>query len=444
MSENPLTSFFQRLHIPRAVVVRMIISVAVALVLWGLVTTQQDPPMTRTFNNLVIQNTGMQEGLMIPVDLGTATVRIEGPTSLVQDITAESLAPHIRVNDITEPGTYVVPVEINAPGAVDREITPAQLSIIVDNSASRSFTLQWEIEPIADNARAVGEVSPSVTEVTVTGPESILDRVDRVIFRIDIGDRTSTYTGEFETIAVDSNGVPIPEVEVRPRRVGASVEVEARGRLVPVLVPISGSPAEGFDVADRVVSPPAVVLNGPDNVIADLVSVSTEVVDIEGASEAVTRRVAVTGLPPGVSVVDPRDGRVLVVIQFQQRGINQTLTDQRVIVGDLAPGYEAVVEPAAIDVVIFAGEEALADLRQGDVVPRVSALGLQPGTYELQPSVVVPPDVRWIRTEPATVQVTIRRITAPPTAELPDPPATGSPPASTPVMVTPFNPGFDP
>ena len=425
MSEQPLAAARQLLQ--RPVVLRMAISVAVALVLWGLVTTQQDPPMARTFNNLPIQSTGMQEDLVIPVDLGTASVLVEGPTSLVQEMTAESLAPVVNLSGITEPGTYIVPVEINAPGVVERQITPDQLSIIVDTSASRSFTLEWEVEPVTDNARAVGEINPSLTEVTVTGPQSIVERVDRVIFQVDIGDRTSSYTGDFETIAVDENGVPIPEVEVRPRRVGASVEIEARGRLVPVLVPTSGSPAEGYDVADRVVSPPAVLLNGPEEVLADLVSVSTESVDIEGASEALTRRVAVTGLPPGVTVVDPRDGTVLVVIQFQQRGVNQTLPAQPVLVDDLPPGYEAVVEPPAIDVVIFAGEEALGELRQGDVTPRVSARGLLPGTHQLTPSVIVPPDVRWIRTEPAAVQVTIRRVAPAAGADASPPAPTGTP-----------------
>lgn len=408
MSEQPLAAV--RRLLPRPVVLRMAISVAVALVLWGLVTTQQDPPFTRTFNNLPIQSTGMQEALVIPVDLGTASILVEGPTSLVEEITAESLAPVVNLSGISEPGTYIVPVEINAPGVVEREITPDQLSIIVDQSASRSFTLEWEVEPVADNARAVGEINPSRTEVTVTGPESIVERVDRVIFRVDIGDRTSSFTGQFPMIAVDENGVTIPEVAVRPQRVGASVEVEARGRLVPVLARTSGSPAEGYDVADQEVSPPAVLLNGPDQVLADLVSVSTEVVDIEGASEAVTRRVTVTDLPPGVTVVDPRDGTVLVVIQFQQRGVDQPLPAQPVLVDDLAPGYEAVVEPSAVDVVVFAGEDALGELRQGDVAPRVSVRGLLPGTHELTPSVQVPSDIRWIRTEPETIQVTIRRV----------------------------------
>ncbi|MBA2518127.1 MAG: hypothetical protein H0V24_00520 [Chloroflexia bacterium] len=414
MNGTGLLALLQQFRIPGAVAIRMAISVTVALVLWGFVTTQQDPLAARLFSGLDIQSPELPGELVIPVDLGTVTVRLEGPTSLVQDVTAESLAPHINVSGITGPGIYIVPVEIDAPGAVEREITPAQLSVIVDDSAGRSFTLEWVVEDVADGARAVSEVIPSVTEVSVTGPASIVERVARVIFTVDIANRTTSYTDEFELSAVDVNDVPIPEVSVRPRRVEAEVEIEARGRLVPVLVPTSGSPAEGYDLADRAVSPPAVLLDGPNDILDQLVSVSTEPVNIEGAFTALTRRVTVTDLPPGVEVVDPGDGTVLVVVQFQQRGDNQTLADQTVIIGDVPPGYEAVAEPAAIDVVVFASENALGALRSGDVAPRVSALGLEPGTHELRPAVLVPPDMQWIRTEPATVQVTIRPI--PPTA----------------------------
>ncbi|MDQ3692465.1 MAG: CdaR family protein [Chloroflexota bacterium] len=433
MNGTGFLALLQHLRIPGAVAIRMAISATVALVLWGFVTTQQDPLAARLFNGLAIQSPELPGELVIPVDLGTATVRIEGPTSLVQDVTADSLAPRINVSGITGPGTYIVPVEIDAPGAVDREITPAQLSVIVDDSASRSFTLEWVVEDVEDRARAVSEVIPTVTEVTVTGPASIVERVARVIFTVDIANRTTSYTDEFELTPVDANDVPIPEVSVRPRRVEAAVEIEARGRLVPVLVPTSGSPAEGYDLADRAVSPPAVLLDGPDDVLTQLVSVSTEPVNIEGAFTALTRRVNVTDLPPGVEVVDPGDGTVLVVVQFQQRGNNQTLADQTVIIGDVPPGFEAVAEPAAINVVVFASENALGALRSGDVAPRVSARGLEPGTHELRPAVLVPPDVQWIRTEPATVQVTIRPI--PPTAAA----ATSGPipPAASPQAMSP-------
>ena len=409
MSERLSRLDLGRFTLPRDVVLRMLAAVAVALVLWGVVTTQQDPVIQRTFTDVPITSPALPNELEIPVSLGTATIKLEGPTSLLQGLTADSLAPRINTDGIIAPGTYEVPVEISAPGPIEREITPAQLSIIVDQAATRSFPVRWEIEPVPDNTRTVTEVQPEVSEATVTGPRSIVDRVARVIFRVDIGQRSSNFVADYPLLAVDANGVELNEVEVRPRRLSASVAIEARGRLVPVLVPTTGSPAEGYDVTDRVVSPPAVLLSGPDDLVAGLISVSTESVDIDGATEAVTRRVALTGLPPGVEIIDPSNGSVLVVIQIQQRGGTQTLPAQPVLVGDVAAGLVASASPPALDVVIFAGDDAIRELKPGDVAPRVSVLGLGPGTYELTPAVLVPPNVRWVRTEPGTVTVTLRR-----------------------------------
>jgi YbbR domain-containing protein len=91
----------------------------------------------------------------------------------------------------------------------------------------------------------------------------------------------------------------------------------------------------------------------------------------------------------------------------QARGTAQTLTDQAVAVTDLAPGLAATVEPATVDVQIFAAEDTLVALRAGEIVPQVSAAGLGAGTYELPLEVSVPAGVQWLGTEPATVAVTI-------------------------------------
>jgi YbbR domain-containing protein len=184
---------------------------------------------------------------------------------------------------------------------------------------------------------------------------------------------------------------------------------------VPVLVQTIGSPRDGYEVVGQVANPASVLVDGPDDVLNGLFSVTTERVSILGATETVTARVGLTGLPPEVVLVDPASGQVDVVVQIRERGTVQTLPGQPVIVEGLAPGLEAAVEPAAIAVDVFAAEDTLAMLETGDVVLRVSAAGKGPGAYTIPPEVTVPPEVQWIRTSPETVTLVIR-------------PAAGTPP----------------
>jgi YbbR domain-containing protein len=196
-----------------------------------------------------------------------------------------------------------------------------------------------------------------------------------------------------------------------------TVEVEARGRSVPVLIQTVGSPAPGYELGDDAVDPGSVLIDGPPEVLASMVSVLTEPVSVDGATASISTRVALTGLPMEVGVVEPADGQVTVVIQVRQRGVTQSLAEQPVLVTGVGPGLEAIVQPRAVSVVVVAAEDALATLRAGDVTPRASVDGLTAGIHQVPLTVAVPSGVQWIRAEPAAVRVTLRPVAPTPPAE---------------------------
>ncbi|MBA3415056.1 MAG: hypothetical protein H0U10_07530 [Chloroflexia bacterium] len=404
-------------RIPPDAATRLFISLLIALLLWGWVTTQLNPPQTLTIAEVPIAAPQLEEGLQIGGELGNVTLQVEGPRSIVEGIDRTDLEPTLDLSAVAEPGEHTVPVVVALPPAIrlDR-IDPPRLSIVVDRETARTVPLEVMAEEPADGTRRLGAITPDVSEVTVAGPQRLVDQVDRVLLAVEIGDRTSDFTGQFTAVAVNGDEQPIPEVEVRPRRVLTTVEVEAQGRSVPVLIQTVGSPAPGYELGDDAVNPASVLVAGPEDVLASLVSVQTEPISVEGATAAISTRVALTGLPTAVRVVEPADGLVSVVIQVSQRGVTQTLAEQPVLVTGVAPGLEAMVEPETVSVVVFAAEDALATLRTGDVTPRASADGLAAGTHQVPLTVAVPPGVQWIRVEPAMVQVTLRPLAPTPAA----------------------------
>ncbi|MGI9253867.1 MAG: CdaR family protein, partial [Thermomicrobiales bacterium] len=384
------------------------------LLLWGWVTTQRDPTEAREFAGVPIQSPQLPEPLQVAGEPGTVDLRIEGPRSAIQGLERTDLKPRLDIAGVNGPGSYTMPVLVDLPGPLRIErMDPPRLSVVVDETASRTITLDVVAEPPQDGTRKLGTITPEYSEVTVSGPRRLVDLVDRVVLPIEIGDRTSNFTGQFNAIALDADRQPIPEVDLRPRRIIVDVQVEARGRSVPVLVQTFGSPSPGFETVDRVVNPSTVLLDGPEDVLNDLVSVVTEPISIEGATAPVSARVGLASLPPEVRLVEPADGQVTVVVQVRQRGVTQTLPDQKVTVNDLQPGLTATVEPGSISVVIFAAEDQLTAMRAGAIQVSTTVDGLGPGRYELPLSVAVPPGVQWIRTEPQVVQVTIARAGTP-------------------------------
>src|SRR5262249_41286771 len=168
-----------------------------------------------------------------------------------------------------------------------------------------------------------------------------------------------------------------------------------------------GTPAEGLEVLDRAVNPSTVLIEGDASVLEGLLSVQTEPVDITGATGNISQRVGIAGLPEGVRVIDPADGKVEVSVQIAQRSVRQELHGLKVEVMNLGEGLKAVVNPTEVTVVVVGSADVLAQLRTEDLTIQVDAGGLGPGEHLLQPTVSVPPNVQWISTDPAMVAVTI-------------------------------------
>jgi YbbR domain-containing protein len=402
------------------VVFRAVASLALAFLLWAWVTTQRDPPETRVYADLTLQQPELPEPLQIATELPTVTIEVNAPRSVVDRISRAGLRPSLDVSEVTGPGNYQAQVEVDLPAAARvMSITPARVPLVIDETASRTLHLDITPARIDDPTRRLGEVVPEISEVTVSGPKRLVDNVARVVLPVDIDDRTDDFTADFVPQALDAAGQPIPEVAILPSRVTTAVEVDRRGRSVPVLVQTVGNPAQGYEIVGSVANPSTVLLDGPDDVLADILSVVTAPVDIDGAAETINTRTGLQELPDGVRVVTPADSSVVAVVQIRPRGVTQLLNDLPVTVTNVPEGFTATVEPQTIEVVVFAAEDAMANLGGGDISTAVSAAGLGAGRHQVRPSVMVPPEVQWLRTDPEIVVVTLQPVAASP--------ATGSP-----------------
>ncbi len=397
-----------RERITREHVVWFVVSFVLATMLWGWVTDRQDPIQTRRFADISVEVPPLSNTLQVVNELQPALVEITGPRSVVEEVTRGEVAASLDMSEITAPGTYSVPVEATVPEDVrDASVEPRELQVQVEATASRTFPLTIERPTDTTDPRNVSTITPDVSVVTVSGPEPAVGRVDRVVLPIDLAQNAADFTASFEPLAVDAQRQPISDVEVLPQSVSAFVQVETRGKTVSVVPQTGGSPAEGHSVIQRTVVPQAVVVDGPPDILNDLLFVETAPVDISGTTESVMERVELRGLPTGVTVVDPAAGTVDVTVVIQEIGVEQELTDQPIAPVGLGAGLTARIEPENVTVVIDAPRDMLRTMGAGDVQIRVDLTGSGPGSYEIAPDVLVPQGVTWIGTTPETVLVVI-------------------------------------
>jgi len=389
--------------------IRFGISLALAILLWGWVTQVQDPYRVRTISNVAVELGDLPESLQMVSTLDDVDVTLKGAESRVMEVNPSEVSVHVDTSGIDAPGTYRVPLVVEAPNVSDRSVEPDEVLIQVDERVSEIFPLHVTSSDPADQTRAVGDIEPSVSQVTVTGPKSAVDRVAEVALPVTIDRQTQNYNATYTPYAVDNAGQRVTEVEILPETIETRVEVQTRGKTVSVIPVVTGVPAEGFSVQQRRAIPDTIVVEGPADALDDLLFVNTEPVDVSDASESVSTRVGLADLPPGVTVLEPTSGTVEVRVAVEDTSTTaQTLNDLPIEVVGLEDGLSATLDSDTVSIQVSAPVDILQGMIPDDIGILVDVEGYGPGTYRVTPVVTMPQGATWLGSQPASIVVTIR------------------------------------
>jgi len=259
--------------------------------------------------------------------------------------------------------------------------------------------------------------SANPAQVTLVGPESVIERVLEVRVSLDISGLGETVFRTMTPAAVDSEGRVVTGVTITPATVSVTQPITLLGgyRYVIVRAVSSGQVANGYRLTNIFVSPVGVVVFSADpQLVNDLPGyIETEPLDLTGAEDDFESLVDLA-LPDGISVVG--DTKVLVQVSIAAIETSLAVSLPVEVIG-LTPGLAAVVSPMTVDVILSGPVPILDKLAPGDVRVVIDLTGYEIGVYQFIPVVeILPERVQKISILPATVEVTITSMpTATPT-----------------------------
>lgn len=410
-------------EITRAHVLRFILALALATFLWAWIAQMTDPILTRNYREMDINVPTLDDSMIIVTTLPTVVVQVEGPESEFNQLNRTDLSVVLDTTSVQGPGDYRLPLMVEAPDTSARiSVDPEQVQVQIDALVSKVLPLKVRNTLPKDDPRTVSDIAPEVSQVTVSGPSSAVERVDQVVLPITLDNQNDSFTGVFTPYAIDANEQRVSEVQVLPAQVSTLVQIESRGKAVSVIPVISGVPAEGFTVQQRAAFPDTVVVDGPAEALDSLLFVNTTPVDITGATENVSEMVGLADLPPGVTVVEPAGGQVEVRVAVGDISTSsQTLESLPVSPVNVPEGLTARVDPRTISITVDGPGNVLADMESRDVKVVVDVGGLPVGTHQVTPQIFLPQGVTWTGSTPETVDVTISDGAAPSSSPAPPP-----------------------
>lgn len=389
------------------------VSFLLAVLLWGWVTEIQDPLQSRRFTELAMQPPGLSGTIQIVSSLPRVTVSVSDVESRLESLDRNDLSVTLDVSEIDGPGTFQVPVEVTTDDEIRSiEVSPDTVSIQVEEEVSKVFPLI--VDNQAANSNRIVDVIPDVTQVTVRGTQSAVDRVERVVLPVNDDGQTSDFTMLFEPIALGEDNQRVQEVSIDNEQVRTFVALETRGKTVSIVPQIEGVPAAGFTVQQTIALPATIIIDGPEESIESILFLDTQPVDISDATESLSEDVALEPLPEGVTLIEPSTNRVEVRVSIgTSTGTPHVVQGMPVEVRNNDDGFKITVDPELIDLSVSAPSGLLSSLTPEDFEVSVDVAGLGPGVYSLTPDVTLPPEVSANLLDPQSVTVLISDVATP-------------------------------
>ncbi len=145
-------------------------------------------------------------------------------------------------------------------------------------------------------------------DIVITGDKRKISQINKndLIISVDLtdvkaGERIIQLTPE--TVNYDlPTGVKLEEIQ--PSKIPVKLE-KVEVSEIPVRVETEGTPPEGFEIYDTVVSPPKVRVRGPESYVNSLDSISTERINVENKYQDFTvQQIELNIVNPKVTLID--------------------------------------------------------------------------------------------------------------------------------------------
>ena len=391
----------------------LLIAFILAVIVWVSAVIASDPNEEHILARSVpIEIIGQDPGLQIMGDVPrNVTLVLRAPSSVWTQLNndQESVQAWVDLSNLG-PGVHAVPVQVQITPRLVRLIRqdPESLTITLDPIISQVFPVNLIVqgEPSVGYQAQTPILDPS--EVTVTGPESLVSLVKEARVRVDITNETQTIITDETPLLLDEEGRIVSGLTVSPESVTITQPITLLGGYRYVIVrPVSvGQVASGYRLTNIFVSPVGkIVFSSDPELVNNLPGyVETQPIDLTGKEDDFETLVELN-LPPGISVVG--DPKVLVQVSIAAIESSLAISLPVEVIG-LAPGLEAKVAPTTIDVIISGPVPVLNTLVPADVRVVVDLSGYDVGTYQLIPVVnILPEQVEKVSMLPATVEITI-------------------------------------
>ena len=206
---------------------------------------------------------------------------------------------------------------------------PNNVEIKIESSKSTKFPINVETIGTLQDGYVLGNLVAQPETVQISGPKSLIGRIEKVVARVDINGISSDSTLEAELVLYDGGGNVIDQTSLETniggdKKVRVKVELLST-KIVEVKADVTGiSPEIGYKIGDVTCEPQRISIAGLEEDIADIneITISSDMLLADNINEKTEETIDISSaLPENIRLANENEKNVVVTIRVEKAGV---------------------------------------------------------------------------------------------------------------------------
>ena len=411
-------------------------SVLLAFMCWFVVLNIEDPMKDKVITDvpITVVNGSYLESMGLSYQLKESTVRVtvRGNRSIVNSLTASDIVVVADMTQIVSMESDPVMVPLTASCPRYSSLQPEAFTVLPDCVELELETLVSEsyvVTPSTGDSKPdknyeVGTMEVVPEQISISGPESLISKIDKVMAVVQVTNRTTggEFKGEIQVIDKNQEAFTAAQMSYLTLKgvdsdgmVRVNVELWELQTDVSIVVKPSGTPKEGYQVEKVTTTPERITVVGPDDALEALlaagnyIEIPSSEVDISDQSSDVTTKVDISAyLPENIRLATDVSSVVIVTTTILPDGSKlYEVPVANIVQENLGTGLVAVFGTDRIQARIKGDEQVLKQLKAEDIKGTVNLQDMMEGTYSAEVQFSFPDGISLV--SPVIVEVTVSR-----------------------------------
>ena len=270
-----------------------------------------------------------------------------------------------------------------------------------------------------DRGYEVGTLSSNPEKIKITGPISLINKIDRVNAAIDVSDASEDVTEETEVTVIDKNGEVFSDTDMAYLNV-SKVYVTARlwevRSDVRIRAEYSGTAAEGYEAESITTTPNVITVAGSTSALEALeeqnntIWIPADAVDISGEKSDYEEKINISDyLPEGLKLTADSSEDLFIRVNILPEGSSVCEVPTKNIIVENAPDtMQVAFDTAMIEVRVKKTSEDLEDLTEKEIQASIDLEDIEEGSHELPVEIRLPEGYELV--DEVTTGVEVSRI----------------------------------